>query len=32
MNGSEAMQAVMDRPRELIIRSRQDEAQVLLRA
>ena len=30
MNGSEAMQAVMDRPRELIIRSRQDEAQVLL--
>jgi PAS domain S-box-containing protein len=30
MNSSEAMQAVMDRPRELVIRSRQDEAQVLL--
>jgi PAS domain S-box-containing protein len=30
MNGSEAMQAVMDRPRELVIRSRQDEAQQVL--
>jgi signal transduction histidine kinase len=31
MNGIEAMQAVTDRPRELVIRSRQDEAhQVLL--
>jgi signal transduction histidine kinase len=30
MNGSEAMQAVMDRPRELVIRSRQDEAQQIL--
>ncbi len=30
MNGSEAMQAVMDRPRELVIRSHQDEAQVRL--
>src|SRR6201999_374305 len=26
MNGIEAMQPVMDRPRELVIRSRQDEA------
>ena len=25
MNGSEAMQSVMDRPRELMIRSRHDE-------
>jgi C4-dicarboxylate-specific signal transduction histidine kinase len=30
MNGIEAMQSVADRPRELVIRSRQDEAQVLL--
>jgi PAS domain S-box-containing protein len=30
MNGNEAMQAVMDRPRELVIRSRQDEAQQVL--
>ena len=30
MNGIEAMQAVMDRPRELVIRSRQDEAQQVL--
>jgi signal transduction histidine kinase len=30
MNGSEAMQAVMDRPRELVIQSRQDEAQQVL--
>jgi PAS domain S-box-containing protein len=30
MNGSEAMQAVMDRPRELVIRSRRDEAQQVL--
>jgi PAS domain S-box-containing protein len=30
MNGSEAMQTVMDRPRELVIRSRQDEAQQVL--
>jgi signal transduction histidine kinase len=30
MNGSEAMQAVMDRPRELVIRSRQDETQQVL--
>jgi PAS domain S-box-containing protein len=30
MNGSEAMQEVMDRPRELVIRSRQDEAQQVL--
>jgi PAS domain S-box-containing protein len=30
MNGIEAMQSVMDRPRELVIRSRQDQAQVLV--
>jgi signal transduction histidine kinase len=30
MNGNEAMQAVMDRPRELVIQSRQDEAQQVL--
>jgi PAS domain S-box-containing protein len=30
MNGSEAMQAVMDRPRELVIRSRQEETQQVL--
>jgi signal transduction histidine kinase len=30
MNGIEAMQPVMDRPRELVIRSRQDEAQQVL--
>ncbi|SHH12025.1 trifunctional serine/threonine-protein kinase/ATP-binding protein/sensor histidine kinase [Bradyrhizobium erythrophlei] len=30
MNGNEAMQAVMDRPRELVIRSRQDGAQQVL--
>jgi PAS domain S-box-containing protein len=30
MNGTEAMQSVMDRPRELVIRSRQDETQQVL--
>jgi signal transduction histidine kinase len=30
MNGAEAMQSVTDRPRELVIRSRQDETQQLL--
>jgi signal transduction histidine kinase len=30
MNGIEAMQSVMDRPRELVIRSRQDETQQVL--
>jgi PAS domain S-box-containing protein len=30
MNGMEAMQSVMDRPRELVIRSRQDEKQQVL--
>jgi signal transduction histidine kinase len=30
MNGIEAMQSVVDRPRELVIRSRQDEKQVLV--
>jgi PAS domain S-box-containing protein len=30
MNGMEAMQSVTDRPRELVIRSRQDEAQQVL--
>ena len=30
MNGIEAMQSVTDRPRELVIRSRQDEKQLVL--
>jgi len=30
MNGTEAMQSVTDRPRELVIRSRQDEKQLVL--
>jgi signal transduction histidine kinase len=30
MNGTEAMQSVTDRPRELLIRSRQDEKQLVL--